>query len=69
MNTWDAIEKVAGALLEKETLDWDRLSETIWDSEGLTPLSLPRKLEIGEAKRRRMLPPAGTGENIAPERE
>ena len=63
---WDAIEKVATALLEKETLDWDQLCETIWDSEGHTLLSLSGKLEIGEAKRRRMLPPAGTGENIVP---
>ena len=62
---WDAIEKVAVALLEKGTLDWDQLCETILDSEGLTPMSLSGKLEIGEAKRRRMLPPAGTGENIA----
>src|ERR1700724_948589 len=43
----------------------EQLCETILDSEGLTPLSLSGKLEIGEAKRRRMLSPAGTGENIA----
>jgi hypothetical protein len=31
---WDAIEKVAAALLEKGTLDWDQLRETVRDSAG-----------------------------------
>jgi hypothetical protein len=66
--TWDAIENVAAALLEKGTLDWDQVQERILDSKGITLLS-SGKLKIGEVKRRRMLPPAGTGEYTAPEQE